>query len=150
MLEETEQWCQKATLTPHQVIDSFIEWVEGATKDIHPSCYLITDNGGFDTPLLKHFSLKKDILYLFGNTYREVVDVSSVYLGLSYLPVTTDVLERSAKTLAIQGYNTLHRDVLTLPEFEVKHDHNPVNDSIAMASYWCWFQNRLVDQTFCI
>jgi hypothetical protein len=144
-LEETVDQIVKSNLSPHDVIDRFLNWVEENTRDLQ-DVYFLTDNAAYDVALLKHFA-KQDILYLFGGTYREVVDVSGFYLGLSGYPVNSEVLNLNGKKLALQGLN--FRRCLSglppveFPQFQVQHTHEPSDDATLMACYWSFFQNEL-------
>ena len=158
LYKETLEAVAAATNDPFQVIATLNLWIEENVNKIalqegkaDPSdvdIIIITDNSPFDAGILKCFS-KKDTLYLIGGKYRDIIDVSCVYIGMSMKPVTTKLLDSSSKTIALEGLNEKRRwnglPELTMPVFDVKHTHNPVDDAHSMALYWAFFQTALID-----
>lgn len=147
LYKETLKKTAESKSSPYEVVEHFLTWVEEVSKPFLSDIYLISDNLGFDGGLLKAFC-KRDVLYIFGE-YREMVDVSSAYIGMAHCLVDTKAVNDSAKALALNGLNKHWK--LSCPEaMDIKYpsvgvigDHNPVNDSIAMALYWHEFHKRI-------
>jgi len=156
--KETIEAVTVAVCDPFQVIEIFTSWIDDELKKIayldgivDPSdldVMIITDNSPFDAGILKFFS-KKDTLYLIGGKYRDIIDVSCVYIGMSMQPVTTKLLDSSSKKIALEGHNKVREwkglPKLTMPTFDVKHTHHPTDDAHSMALYWAFFQDAIIE-----
>jgi hypothetical protein len=129
---------------PYGVIDRFMEWVDLVTgsPEIRDHVYVISDNAPFDLALLRYFSANRDILYMFG-PYREMVDVSAAYMGMSRKPVNIALMDQSAKDLAKAAITEMTGAPCELPKLEVDHDHDAVNDAVVMGLRWAFFQRQL-------
>jgi hypothetical protein len=131
------------TPQPWEVLRNFMAWVRKETAEFKDSVYLISDNVAFDVGVLRHFSSETDVLYMFGS-YREVVDVSSAYMGMSFKPVDVNLMNKSSKELALEAINERLVRKLNAPKFPPSESHHPVDDAKEIASYWCWFQFQLM------
>lgn len=137
-----------STLSPWEVVRRFLDWAldQVFQLGINNQVYIITDNAPFDIGILRYFA-DRDIMYMFGE-YREIVDVSSVYIGMVRKPVTVGVINASAKELALEAINQMRLEKgfmfkVALPNLPVSKTHNPVDDAEEMALYWAFFQKTL-------
>jgi hypothetical protein len=69
-------------------------------------------------------------------------------MGMSHQPITAKLLWESAAQLAIDALNAKRalRDghvPITLPEFDVSHDHRAVHDAEVIGRRWAFFQQIL-------
>ena len=126
---------------PFTVMEMFWKWVDSevVSKGIAAETYLITDNSAFDAGLLRAFS-KQDPLYILGE-YRDIVDVSSYYLGSTLKPLDVPLLDASSAELAFSRFGM--RDA---PMWDVSHNHHPTNDALCMAMRWGCFLDQLKKQ----
>lgn len=132
MYEEAIKMTEQSTNTPYQVVDNFVNWAKIVAATVgHDDIILISDNVAFDGALLRAFS-SIDVMYLFGS-YRDIVDVSNVYYGISQKIVGTKLLDTSSFEGALKTLG-----VSKQPTFDVVHDHNPVNDAKLIAKKWAY------------
>jgi hypothetical protein len=130
---ETIENTNNAEKSPHEVVNSFLDWIKEYTADMK-NVHLITDNAAFDAGILRCFS-SVDILYIFGD-YRDIIDVSNIYYGIGREPITVDLLDKSSKKCALAGLG----DRFKIPDLGVKKDHHPVNDAKVIGLTWAHFQ----------
>jgi DNA polymerase III epsilon subunit-like protein len=139
--KETLKGTSEAKMGPYEVVDAFVQWVQRVSKGLK-DVYLLTDNAAFDAAILRFYSIKQDILYIFGS-YRPIVESSRFYSGLARKPVTTESLWESSKDNALKGMRADGLKVPPFPIHSVEHDHNPVNDALVMALNWSHMQRSL-------
>ena len=128
------------------VVENFWEWVDKTIKENNLSYVLpIGDNLPFDVGILQYFS-NRDVCRPFGY-YCEWIDVCSYYMGVGQIPLNgkNSALVSSKRAAVSELKFKLNSPNLTLPEFEVEHDHNPVNDATSIALYYHWFFERVQD-----
>lgn len=135
--EETKLKCKKSKMSPYEVTDKFIKWCRNNSEKLKYDVYMITDCSAFDTGMLKYFS-KCNIVYILTPFYRDIVDVSSVYLGLSRKFVDVNHVDGSAFDNCVNSLNIKEKFVGT-----VFHDHHPVNDATVIAEKWCFVNSYL-------
>jgi hypothetical protein len=141
LYEETKRiTSDENTPSPYEVTRQFLQWVDMETRHVRDKVYFISDNAPFDVGMLRYFS-DRDILYLFGD-YREMVDVSSVYMGMSRRRVTRGLMDEDAKGLGRRVVSDM-LGVPFEPKIDVEHDHHAVNDAIHMALHWAAVQRAL-------
>ena len=132
------------TPDPFTVMEMFWKWVDSevVSKGIAAETYLITDNSAFDAGLLRAFS-KQDPLYILGE-YRDIVDVSSYYLGSIFTKVDVPLLDENTVKLAfsIFGEKDAPEEAFVPEAFEP----HPVSNAMHMAQRWAWFMGRLKKQ----
>ena len=137
MYEEALKMTEKSVYTPYQVVDNFVHWVKIIAATVgHDDIILISDNVAFDGALLRAFA-SIDIMYIFGS-YRDMVDVSNVYYGISRKMVGTKLLDTSSFGGALQSLGISEQ-----PTFDVVHDHNPVNYATLIAKKWAYVMKLL-------
>ena len=142
--EETKKATEKSPYSPYDVVSMFIDWVDKHCKDIE-DVFLISDNVAFDVGTLRFFSRARDVMYLINGKYREVIDVTSLYYGLSLKRITIKTFfEEDAKSLAHEGLASIRWGLeLPKPNIEASKNHQPVDDALEIAYYYCWFQDHL-------
>ncbi len=128
-----------------EVIEHFWEWVTKTMNEhnISPdSIYIISDNVAFDIGVLKTFS-RINPLTFFGK-YRDIIDTSSVYAGMSRKRVTASSIDNeSSLALALEALREhTGNKSLVYPDFP-KANHDPVVDATNIANHWLFIQNTL-------
>ena len=124
-------------------MDGFTQGPEGI-RDV----YMISNSVAYDVGILRHFA-RRDMLYLFDKRGppRDIVDVCNVYVGMSGLVVTTEVLDKNSRDMALLALNICRiakgLDELKMPVFDVKADHDPLHDALDVALFWCFVQGEL-------
>ncbi len=153
--------------TPEEVVSKFYEWVKKSVPE-GEECYFISDNPAFDAGILRTFSPSVDLMYVFG-AYRDVVDVSMWYLGVTGCYMGVSALKASSKKMALAELNRRRanfvsiekkqqkegereskkrvleskgKEPLEMPVFDVKHTHDAVEDAEVIARYWAFFQRE--------
>jgi hypothetical protein len=142
LYEETKKMTSdENTPSTYEVVRAFLQWVDMETRgSIRDKVYFISDNAPFDLAIFRAFS-ERDILYLFGE-YRQMVDVSCVYRGMSRRKVGLGLMNESSRDLAREVVSDILGGPFE-PKIETEHDHHAVNDAINMAQYWAAIQRAL-------
>jgi hypothetical protein len=135
--EETRFRCMVSKIGPYEIVEKFVNWCRTHSERLKHDVYMITDCSTFDSGLLKTFS-KVDTIYILTPFYRDIVDVSSVYLGLSRKYVDVNHVDGSAFDNCVKHLNIIEK--FTPSTF---HDHHPVNDATVIAEKW-YFINKFL------
>ena len=140
LFEQLKLKCADSKRSCYEVIDEFWKWVDDSMKALPVGADVIAigDNVAFDYGVLRFFS-KKDVAYAFGGTYKDIIDLGSYYYGLNKEMAnyaTTD--GKSSKDCALKAVYAEE-----FPSFDVKHDHNAVNDAETMARRFGYIQRRM-------
>ncbi len=137
--QETLTMCSNSTNHPHEVIELFLKWIEKHTNERGSSMYLITDCSTYDSGILKAFSMCST-LKIISKSPRDIICLTSFYLGVAGLFMTEDVVDGSSFDLA--------RKKLDLKEFKssVSADHNPVNDATVIFEKFKFINDGLLEQ----
>jgi hypothetical protein len=150
LLNATILGCETAAKDPWGVLDLFTYWVSSIMNifEIDPNqIQLISDVVAFDVGLLSSFMTEDHPLYLF-NTFKEIIDTSSYYLGMSMKPVNSALMNESSFDLALNALNKqsriLGRELVVVPKF-TSADHTPLSDAINIAEKWCFVQRTIAE-----
>ncbi len=138
--------CAESKLGPHDVVSSFVQWLQQLQADGITEFYLVTDNATYDSGLLKFFS-KVDTMYLQG-VCRDIVDVSCVYLGICRKFLDLSAVDGSTKKAVLIAINDMRRskgqpELIREPDWPTTHDHNAVNDAVVIACRYAWVMREV-------
>jgi hypothetical protein len=136
---ETLRETKLAKYTCHEVVAQFIAWAQEQAKG--KNAIFIGDCLVFDWGLLRRYS-DIDLMYLLGH-YTPYYETSSLYYGMGMLNkrfrITADN-ERSSKKEALAAVGVLMGEPDLKFPVGVEHDHNPVNDVLAMVEKFVFIQ----------